>query len=220
MSDALFTDAECPAWNHSEDEGFDQYVVCLRCGPEFSFGDVAYCLEQRASDIEALTARVAELDAAPSDEAVREALATLDRALCEGGSEGTDDENCDGYQREDCDGCPMGIAVRSRALVTVTAALGAAEDAPRMCTACGETTFSIEVAKLLEVEVRASHEAAKGRESVLRRERDHLRDAVRELLAADAARHNRPGIATIDRVFAAKQRVDELLARAEKEAGE
>lgn len=68
-----YTDEECPAWNHSEDEGFDQYVVCLRCGhyqqdcphecgPEFSFEDVAYCLEQRAATIATLTTALQQRD--------------------------------------------------------------------------------------------------------------------------------------------------------------
>jgi hypothetical protein len=81
-----YTDEECPAWNHTEDEGFDQYAVCLRCehfdddcphecGPEFSMSDVADCLEARADTIATIRAELERLHAA---EAVCEAAKRMD----------------------------------------------------------------------------------------------------------------------------------------------
>lgn len=71
-AEAGFTDEECPAWNHSDDEGFDQYVVCLRCdhfqddcphecGPEFNLYDVADCLEEQRRLIPAQQERIERL---------------------------------------------------------------------------------------------------------------------------------------------------------------
>jgi hypothetical protein len=67
-----FTAEECPAWAIQNDPDFDQYVVCLRCdhfnedcphecGPEFSFADVAYALEERWRKLTDLDAEIARL---------------------------------------------------------------------------------------------------------------------------------------------------------------